>query len=211
MTDNDGGPGGRCSCKVGTAAGAYGLAGVHDRLEERWRGEDSVRDLAAWFNRELLRAALERAGTVPIDGEVGNLYRVLTDDGVDVGSRRRARQRLRDDGVTVEDVEDRFVSHQTLYRHLVNCLGVNHEPDREGTDDRVRAWRDRIRSLRNRTVRVTERGVDQLSAADAVRVGSADVLVDISVLCEDCGEFSDVETFLDERGCACEQPSPPDE
>lgn len=210
MTEEDPGPDDRCSCKVGTVAQAYGLDGIDERLGERWRGDESVRDLAAWFNREILRAALERAGTVPIDGEVDNLYRVLTDDDVGAGSRRRARQRLRDDDVSVEDVEDQFISHQTLYRHLVNCLDVNHDSEPEGADDRIRVWRDRIRSLRNRTAQVTGRGLDQLSTADAVEIGSPDVLVDISVFCEDCGEFYDIESFLEERECDCEQPTATD-
>lgn len=203
MTGDDAGS--RCSCKVGTAAATYGLAGVHERLGREWyeEGDASVRDLTAWFNRRLLRAAVEEAGRVPIDGEVENLYRVLTDDAVDAGSRTRARERLRDGGVSVEDVEGRFVSHQTLYRHLVDCLGLEHEPAHEGADDRVDAWRDRIRSLRTRTARVTERGVDQLADADAVTVGSVDVLVDVSLACEDCGEFYDVEEFLEERSCGC--------
>lgn len=202
MTADDGS---RCSCKVGTAAAAYRLAGVHDSLRREWyeEGDASVRDLTGWFNRRLLRAAIEEAGRVPIDGEVDNLYRVLTDDAVDAGSRTRARDRLRDTGVAVEDVEERFVSHQTLYRHLVDCLDLEHESAHEGDDDRVDTWRDRIRSLRTRTARVTERGVDQLADADAVTVGNVDVLVDVSMVCEDCGEFYDVEEFLEERRCGC--------
>lgn len=203
MTDNDAGSGRRCSCKVGAVAAAYGFEDVHDRLRTRWEGDASVRELAEGFNRQVLRAAVEEAGTVPIDGEVENLYRVLTDDAVDAGSRIRARERLGQDGVPVEDVEDRFVSHQTMYRHLVNCLEIEHESGYDTPGERVDAWRDRIRSLRNRTASVTERGLDQLAAADAVDVGSVDVLVDISVLCEDCGGYYDIEEFLADRACGC--------
>ncbi len=203
MTGNDAGTDQPCSCKVGTVAAASGLDGIHDHLRSRWDGDASVRDLTSAFNRRVLRVAIEASGTVPIDGEVENIYRVLTDDAVDAGSRTRARERLRQDGVSVEDVEARFVSHQTVYRHLVDCLGREHESGYDTPADRVDAWRERVRSLRTRTARVTERGLDQLSAADAVEVGSVDVLVDISLLCEDCGEFYDVETFLEDRTCGC--------
>lgn len=208
MTDTEAGTGRRCSCKVGTVAAAYGFEDVDDRLRTRWGDDASVRDLAGGFNRRVLRAAVEASGTVPIDGEIENLYRVLTDDTVDAGSRTRARERLRQDGVPVEDVEDQFVSHQTMYRHLTDCLETEHESGYEAPEERVDAWRGRIRSLRNRTASVTERGVDQLSAADAVAVGSFDVLVDISVLCDDCGGYYDIEEFLDDRACGCTTAGP---
>lgn len=206
MTDYDGPEG--CSCKVGTVAAAHGLADIHERFRDRWRGDASVRDLTDRFNRRVLRAALERAGHVPVEGEVDNLYRVLTADDVDAGSRTRVREQLRHDGVTVEDLERQFISHQTLYRHLTDCLGVEHESPYADADERVDAWHERIRSLRNRTAAVTERGVDRLSAHDAVDVGSADVFVDIVLACDDCGEFYDIEEFLEGRGCDCASDSP---
>ena len=195
-----------CDCKVGRVAAAHGLAGVHEEFQRRWGadGDASVRDLAESFNRRVLRSGVERSGRTPLDGEIGNLYRLLTDDDVDAGNRTQARERLRRDGVPVEEIEDRFVSHQTVYRHLVDCLGVTRDPAHEDADSRVAAWRDRVRSLETRLVRVTERGVTQLRETDSVDVGSFEVYVDVNVACEDCGGFYTVEEFLDGRACDCE-------
>lgn len=194
-----------CSCKVGRVAAEHGFGDVHADLERRWAADESVRDLATAFNRRVLRARFERSGRVPIEGEISNLYEVLTDDDVDAGSRTQARERLRQNGIDVEDLEDCFVSHQTVYRHLVDCLDVSTEPTHRTDDERVGAWRDRLLSLQTRTARVTERGLDQLRDAGAVEVGSFDVLVDVRVFCEDCGTVYPVEEFLDDRRCACER------
>lgn len=193
-----------CSCKVGTASRDWGLESVHDELAAGWREEGaSVRQLTARFNRQLLRAGFRRADRTPIDGEIDNLYRVLTDDDVDAGSRTQARERLRRNGVPIEEVEADFVSHQTIYRHLRNCLDISYDPEDRTAADRVESWRDRIRALRARTATVADRGVDSLSDAGAIDVGSVDVLVDVSVTCNDCGEFYALDDLLDRGGCEC--------
>ena len=89
-----------CDCKVSRVAAAQGLAGVHGELERRWGADSdaSVRELAESFNRRVLRSGVERSGRTPLDGEIDNLYRLLTDDDVDAGNRTQAWERLRRDG-----------------------------------------------------------------------------------------------------------------
>lgn len=193
-----------CSCKVGTASRDWGLDGIHDELAAGWREEGaSVRELTDRFNRRLLRAGFRRADRTPIDGEIDNLYRVLTDEDVDAGSRTQARERLRRNGVPVETVEADFVSHQTIYRHLRNCLEISYEPEGRTARDRRENWRERISALRARTATVADRGVGSLSDSGAIDVGSFDVLVDVNVICNDCGEFYDLDDLLDHGGCEC--------
>jgi len=193
-----------CSCKVGTASRDWGLKGIHDDLAAGWREEGaSIRELTDRFNCRLLRAGFRRADRTPIDGEIDNLYRVLTDDDVDAGSRTQARERLRRSGVPIEDVEAGFVSHQTIYRHLRNCLDIAYDLEGQTAADRVQTWRDRIRALRARTATVADRGVDSLSDSEAIDLGSFDVLVDVNVTCNDCGEFYDLDDLLDRGGCEC--------
>lgn len=193
-----------CSCKVGTVSRDWDLAGIHDDLAVGWHKEDvSVRELTDRYNRELLRVGFRRADRTPIDGEIDNLYRVLTDDDVDAGSRTQARERLRRNGVPIEDIEAAFVSHQTIYRHLRNCLDISYQPEGRTAADRKEKWRDRIRALSARTSTVADRGVGSLSDAGAIDVGSFDVLVDVNVICNDCGEFYDLEDLLDRGGCEC--------
>ena len=197
-----------CSCKVGTVADSWGFREIHDQLATRWtEGECSVRELTDQFNRRLLRAGFEQSDRIPIDGEIENLYRVLTADGIDAGTRTQARERLRQDGVPIEKIESRFVSHQTIYRHLRNCLDVSRETETETAPDRIDSWRDRIDALRARTAAVTDRGVSQLASQDAIDGEEFDVLVEITVICSDCGQFYELGELLDERGCDC--PSTP--
>lgn len=193
-----------CECKLGRVAATYGFESIHDDLRRRWEAEEvSVRDLAGEFNRRVLRAAVGEAGRTFFDGEVANLYRLLTDEDVDAGSRTQARERLRQAGVPIDDVEGAFVSHQTVYRHLVDCLDASQEQSRPDADARVDAWRDRFQSLEARTARVTERGIDQLRNAGALDVGPADVYVEVTVTCEACGRFYTLDELLTERACDC--------
>jgi hypothetical protein len=78
--------------KVARLIEEYELGGIGEEFERRWTREEdrsSLRDLADEFNRRLLRAALERTGDAPLDGEVDNLYRLLTGDDVTSGVRQQ--------------------------------------------------------------------------------------------------------------------------
>ncbi|MEF8828031.1 MAG: hypothetical protein V5A49_03285 [Haloarcula sp.] len=195
----------RCSCKVGAVATEFDLGDTYERLGPAWTGDDgeSVRSLAESFNRQVLRAAFVDAGTLPLDGEVANVYRILTDEGVDEGERTKCRERLRQQGIPIDHVTERFVSHQTLYRHLVNCLDVSYETGEKTAKERVESWRGRLLALQNRTNRVAERAVEQLADSGAVSIGNADVTTEVTVTCEDCGGFYRIEELLDSRTCEC--------
>lgn len=106
----------------------------------------SLRDLVDYFNREVLRSALTDAGEQPLEGELGNVYRLLTDGEVATGTKIRARKRLEREGVDFDAVEQRFVSHRTIGRHLEECLGVEKsEPSR----DRLETAKSRIFKMQN--------------------------------------------------------------
>jgi hypothetical protein len=198
-----------CQCKVGRGVEAFGLEGVHDELVRRWCGEgrerQSLRELAKQFNRRLLRSAVESADEAPLSGEVSNLYRLLTADDVSSGVRTQTRRRLETAGVPVDDVESAFVSHQTVHTHLTDCLGVCRETAPDDPDARRRADRDRIRALQSRTEAVTTDALERLRESDALALAEFDVLVDVTVLCDECGRQHDVGALLDRAGCDCRQ------
>lgn len=210
MTDepaSDEGVDNHCQCKVGRGIDAYELLSVNDELRWRWCGDDrerdSLRELATFFNQRLLDAALEQAGTIRIDGEVANLYRVLTDDDVSTGVRTQTRQQLDADGVPIETVESQFVSHQTVHTHLTDCLETSREPSQKNPAERRRTDRNRIRALQRRTEVVTTDALDRLRGSEALELHEFDVLVDVTVLCADCGSQYDIGELLDEGGCGC--------
>jgi len=74
--------------------------------------------LADYFNQELLEAATESAGATPLKGEVENLYHLFTDDDVTSGVREQTRNRLDQQGIDAERIEDDFVT----YRSVQHCL-----------------------------------------------------------------------------------------
>ncbi|EMA41215.1 rod-determining factor RdfA [Halococcus hamelinensis] len=193
------------TCKIDRIAVEYDLGDIAEELGELWTREEerySLRRLATHFNRRLLRAAMERNGMDVLEGEAENTYRLLTDDDVSVGTRTQARNRLRKQGVDIEAVESAFVSYQTVNRHLKGCLDAERpaEPDEDGVEKATQ----RIAALRNRTVVVTENTLSQLRSADEITLGDADVFVDITVTCADCGTHTTARELIADGGCDCE-------
>lgn len=93
----------KARCKADRVIDEYGLLSMDERLAARWLRRDgeaaSLRELADFFNRDVLRAVMERNGVSPLDGEVENAYRLLTGD-VRPSERTRLRTRLERDGAT---------------------------------------------------------------------------------------------------------------
>lgn len=192
-----------CTCKVGRVAAAWDLT-VDAELAERWTGEDrqSTRDLAAWFNRQLLRSALVEAGVPAKDGEVATYYRLLTDDDVTSGDRIETRRELQREGVAVEELETAFVSHQTIHTHLTECLDASlSEPTPE---ERIEDAATTLGQLQSRTEAVTADTVERLADHGALDIGGTDVFVSVQVSCPECSHQYSVRELLDRGGCHCE-------
>jgi hypothetical protein len=196
----------RSTTKVERLIEQYDLgAAFGDRLEAAWLGESverrSLRDLADLFNRELLAVAMEEAGMAALDGEVENLYRLLTDDEVSNGMRTDTRRRLDRNGVDVDSLEGDFVSYQAIRSYLKDVREADYD---DSPDDRVEKVAESVRRLRSRTVSVSEGNLNQLRKADELALGESRVLVDITVLCEDCGAQYSYDELLERGGCDCE-------
>lgn len=193
-------------CKVGRLIDQYDLTDMGTTLEERWLGENgdrsSLRDLADDFNRQLLRRALEDAGRSPLEGEVDNLYRLLTDDGVSSGERTRTRRSLDRDDIDVSELLGDFVSHQAVHTYLTKYRDVS----RPTTDHRDKIEKDAetIRKLRNKLAAVTERTLENLERTGRITLGSFTVFVDVRVTCSDCNTTYAVADLLSEKGCDCD-------
>jgi len=80
-----------CGCKIGRVATEYNLADLDKKLVGYWTGDGdkqrSTRELATYVNHRLLETALTDANIPPKDGEVENMYRLLTSDDVTSGTR----------------------------------------------------------------------------------------------------------------------------
>jgi hypothetical protein len=179
---------------------------MDEQLIASWTGDAderrSLRDLAEYFNRELLRAAMAEAGMTTLDGEVANTYRLLTAEDVSTGVRTQAETTLERNGIDPQRLRTDFVSHQAIHTYLTKQRGVEHpsEPvgDRAGKTERT------IRRLGSRLVAVAEKRLRSLRDAGTITLGTFSVLVDVRVVCEDCGTHTDVPTLLGDGGCDCD-------
>lgn len=184
----------------------YGLDGTGDELVAYWTGggddQRSLRELADYLNREVLRSAMENAGMSPLSGEVGNFYRLLTDDDVSAGSRTEAETTLRREGVAVEELRRDFVSHQAVHTYLTKYRDVEWQSQTEERE-RVEKTVATVQRLQSRLAAVAEQNLRKLSSKGLISLGEFDVLIDARVFCEDCGVQLGLVDLLTEGGCDC--------
>lgn len=197
-----------CGCKVQRKIDSYGLSDLNQRMVEWWTATDeekSLRDIATSFNHELLREEMERNGLDPLDGEVANTYRLLTGDDVNRGVRTQTRKRLEQQGIAVDRLVDDFVSYQSIYRHLNDCLGTEYSKTDHSPETRREKATERIFSLKSRTEAVTSDTLTQLVENDALDVAGFDVLVEISMTCTSCHTRYSIDEIIENEGCTCQQ------
>lgn len=192
--------------KVARVLKEYGLSRVAEELPARWTGEhderQSLRDLADYVNRELLRSAMADADMDPLEGEVANTYRLLIDDDVSSGMRTQAKTRLERAGVDVDTLQDDFVSHQSVHTYLTSVRDVN-APTDDSNGDYFERTNKAIQRLKGRTSAVVTENIRALQRNNRITVGDFSVLVHVQVYCEDCGTQKDVVELLTDGGCRC--------
>jgi len=201
MTDTDSTP----RYKVGKVIQRYSLDEMAGELENRWIGaereEHSLRELATYFNRELLRTVLAESDQQYRSGEVDTIYHSLTGDDVSRGEQTRIRKQLERAGIDIEQLQQDFVTHQAIHTFLTKGRAVEKETENE---DPIKTASKTINRLRNRLIAVSETTLSRLSNADTITLGSFDILVDINVHCTDCGTHKPLSELLTDRGCECE-------
>jgi hypothetical protein len=193
--------------KIARVIHHYDLDGLGDELIDYWTREDheqrSLRELANYFNTNLLRTTMERAGMSTLDGEVTNTYRLLTADDVSTGVRTQLETTLERNGIDPEQLHENFVSHQAIHTYLTQYRGVQRHSE-TSERDRLTKTETTIQRLKSRLVAVAEKRLRSLRDADTITLGTFSVLVDIRVICENCGTHVDIPTLLGEGGCECD-------
>ncbi|XVH31638.1 rod-determining factor RdfA [Haloferacaceae archaeon DSL9] len=193
--------------KVRRVLDKYDLENFGDELAARWTGDgyerESLRALSDRFNQQVLAARLRNAGQSPLDGEVENTYRLLTDDDVSAGMQTQAQRRLERDGIDVDELRRDFASHQAIHTYLTKDRDVTPPNQQLSAAERLERDRETIQRLESRLEAVADNTLDRLRSTDQLSLGQFSVLVDVRVLCEDCGEQYDVSELLDAGQCAC--------
>ena len=192
--------------KIDRVVERYGLGEIPDQLREFWLGvgdeQRSTRELADWFNRQVLSAAIADLSAVTISGDIEQIYDQL--QGEDTTDRRLIRDRLLQRGVDLETVESHFISHQTVYRYLTEELGVE-QPTPTPEEQAERAVQT-VGRLRGRTAVVTRQSVETLISTGQAQIGPFSVITDVQVICEECGRSFDLPTLTETGGCGCLTP-----
>jgi hypothetical protein len=181
----------------------HDLQGLGAELEESWTADEdrrSLRELATYFNQQLLKQALEEADVQQLDGELENTYRLLTDGDVASTEATRVRRRLEREGVDVDALQRDFVTYQAIRTYLTKHRGAEYTP---AETDPIEREKTNIQKLRGRMVSVTEGKLEQLRDSDELTIGEFRTLGDIQVVCEDCNTQFDVIELLDRGGCHC--------
>ena len=190
--------------KLGRLIRKYELSPLGEQIEEYWVGDSetrySLRELARHANQQLLRTVMQEADMNPLDGEVENTYRLLTDDDVSTGTRTQARRRLERSGVDVDQLESDFVSRQAVHTYLTKDREVSYTPD-EG--DPLEREATNIRRLKRRMSTITDGKLEQLRNSGQLTLGEFEAYVDVRILCEDCGTQYQVDELLDNGACDC--------
>ena len=189
--------------KVARLINEYNLQGLGPELEQLWTADEnrrSLRELADYFNNQLLETAVGDAGIQFLDGELTNSYRLLTDGEVSSGDRMRIRRRLKRDGVDVDKLESDFVTYQAIRSYLKDNRNAEYKPN---TTDPIDREKTNIQRLRGRMTSVTDGKLEQLRSRNIVDIGEFQTLANIQVICEDCNAKFEVLELLERGSCDC--------
>lgn len=187
-------------CKIDRVSESWDLERIDDRLQERRASGDSLRELERYYNETVLRSAMESAGMDTLEGEVSNLYRLLTDEEVGAGKRVDAESRLRRNGLDPSAVTGDFVSYGTVRTHLNDCLDVETTRD---THLPVGEARTTVAKLLSRTESVARRTIERLGRQGSVTITAPSVTVSLRVACSECNDEYGFSQLLERGGCSC--------
>lgn len=190
-----------CGCKIGRVTTEYGLTEVNSRLVEEWQTGTSIRKLAESFNKDIIESELTATNLGQIEWSRSPVYEALHTDELSEAEEIEIRRELDRMGINSEELSSALVSHQTVYRHLTQCLDASKDDDQTPTERREKA-RDTVYALQQRTEIVTEKTLNTLGSTGITNLGDIEVLVDLQVVCSDCERSMDFETAIND-GCNC--------
>ncbi|MFB9808915.1 rod-determining factor RdfA [Haladaptatus pallidirubidus] len=138
-----------------------------------------------------------------MEGEVENTYRLLTDETVSSGIQIETENSLARDGIDVEQLKKDFVSHQAIYTYLTKYREVSHKSKVDNTKTQIEKGTNTIRRLQNRVVAVAETTLTNLRNTDRIELADFEVINDVRVVCNECGQSYPIVELLEMGGCDC--------
>ena len=204
MTDNTERSVGRKG-KVTRVLDKYDFSTLGDELVNRWTAKNnrmSLRQLAAYFNKQLLESRLDEKRVDMLPGEIENLYELLTDEDVTSGTRIQAENRLSEYGIDIDELRSDFVSRQAIHTYLTKHRQKTY--DKPDADETIDKRLEQLQRLKSRERAVTEQTLSTLRNTDRINLGEFQIFSSVQVQCSDCGRQFELTALLDRGGCDCE-------
>lgn len=191
------------SSKVARLIESDDLSGMGETLEKEWTGvEDSrtsLRDLADQFNKRLLKARLESAGAIFSELEVSSTYDLLQGEGSKADQTRKSRE-LERMGIDIDQLKADFVTHQAIYTYLTKYREVTFP---EKKSDPIETGITKLERLQGRVEVVADSTIESSINANQMTLRDYNVIVDIQVVCGNCGSTYSIFSVLKRGGCDC--------
>lgn len=183
------------------------LVGIGKELERYWTPEAndrmSLRELADYFNKEVLAQVLYQNAISALDGEAANYYRLLTADDISSGTRTQIENRLEPHGIDVEKLKRDFVTHQAIHTYLTKERNVTYNQPELSDEKRMNARIETIGRLKNRLVAVVEQTISEFAQCEGSFSGDTHVMVLVQVQCTDCDTQYPITELLTKGGYKC--------
>jgi hypothetical protein len=179
----------------------HDLENVDEWLVADWQDGTSVRDLTTAFNERVVARHVAESKASPVQWDRTRVYEALGAGNSDDPDSIEIRRALERAGVDLAPLESDIVSHQTVYRHLTDCLDATADTE-VGDDERRENAFDTVYALQRRTELVTESQIESLQSAGVASIGDPDAIVDVRILCRECGRSMDLERAVTD-GCDC--------
>jgi len=188
--------------KVARVIDEYELSGMGAEIEAAWTGQSgertSLRDLADEFNERVLKETLQESGVSALNFEVSGTYEALRHGS---GSEEtRAQRRLEREDIDVDELLSDFVTHQAIHTYLTKEREATlPERDENAIDRKIES----IDKLNGRVAAVTDTAIESLIPDEELERANYEVLVDVRVVCSECGSDHSVGDLLRQGGCDC--------
>lgn len=192
-----------CDCKVGRVSAKYELHDVNSQLVEKWQSGTSIRRLTKSLNKKIIESELTAANVSQLKWSQTPVYKALHTNQLSDAEEIEIRRELDRAGVEVNNLASDLMSHQTLYRHVTQCLGESKDDSPTPQERRSNA-KNTVYGLQHRTEIVTRSNLETLESAGITNLGDFEVLVDLQVVCGDCGRSMSFDQAITE-GCNCDE------
>lgn len=195
-------------CKVQRTAAAFEMTGVVDELTTLRREGNSFRDIADFFNTQVVDRALTRAdlgdgrsihAALTGDDIADDVHRVLRSDQRSDIRRAEVRARLSEAGIDVDRLESALVSHVTIGSHLQDCVEVVPKRSPPPFEQTVNT----AQGARTRAGNVIQSTIDRAVRNDQLQTGPLEAEILVQITCQDCGDTFYLTELLERRTCSC--------